>query len=116
MNQRGEVQAIGGVNHKIESFFRLCRERGLTGDQGVLIPAANRHHLQLNHEVIEAVEKGEFHIYPVETIDQGIELLTGMEAGTRQADGSYPEASINGRADRRLRGLAETLRSFRFGD
>lgn len=116
VNQRGEVQAIGGVNHKIEGFFRLCRERGLTGDQGVLIPAANRHHLQLNHEVIEAVEKGEFHIYPVETIDQGIELLTGMEAGTRQADGHYPEASVNGRADRRLRGLAETLRSFRFGD
>ena len=116
VNQRGEVQAIGGVNHKIEGFFRLCRERGLTGDQGVLIPASNIHHLQLNHEVIEAVEKGEFHIYPVETIDQGIELLTGMEAGTRQSDGSYPEASVNGRADRRLRGLAETLRSFRSGD
>ena len=116
VNQRGEVQAIGGVNEKIEGFFRLCRTRGLTGTQGVLIPASNRHHLQLGHEVIEAVEEGQFHIYPVETIDQGIELLTGMEAGRRLSNGTYPEASINGRADRRLRHLADTLRSFRSPD
>jgi predicted ATP-dependent protease len=114
VNQRGQVQAIGGVNHKVEGFFRLCRQRGLTGDQGVLVPASNRHHLQLEHEVLDAVEEGSFHIYPVSTIDEGIELLTGMEAGQRQEGGEYPEDTINGLADRRLRGLAETLRSFRF--
>ena len=106
VNQLGQVQAIGGVNEKIEGFFDLCAARGLTGDQGVLIPAANVKHLMLRHDVVEAARAGQFHIYPVETIDQGIELLTGVPAGeaTQDADGNdlYPPDSINGLVVKRL--------------
>jgi lon-related putative ATP-dependent protease len=112
VNQRGQVQAIGGVNEKIEGFFDVCRERGLDGEQGVLIPASNVKHLMLRHEVIEAVDAGQFHIYPVETIDQGIELLTGLEAGVPDAEGNYPEESINGRVKKRLDELAEKRQEF----
>jgi lon-related putative ATP-dependent protease len=107
VNQLGQVQAIGGVNEKIEGFFDICRARGLTGDQGVLIPAANVKHLMLRRDVVEAVAAGQFQIYPVETIDQGIELLTGLPAGDRDEAGHYPEGSINQRVEARLTALAE---------
>lgn len=107
VNQLGEVQAIGGVNEKIEGFFDICAARGLTGDQGVLIPQSNVRHLMLHRRVREAVEAGTFHIYPVTTIDEGIERLTGMTAGTRRDDGSFPEASFNRRVADRLRDLMQ---------
>jgi lon-related putative ATP-dependent protease len=112
VNQHGVVQAIGGVNEKIEGFFDVCQARGLTGDQGVLIPAANIKHLMLRQEVIDAVRDGKFHIYPVTTIDEGIELLTGMPAGERGADGLFPEGTINRQVEIRLITLAELARAF----
>jgi predicted ATP-dependent protease len=112
VNQFGEVQAIGGANEKIEGFFDLCRQRGLTGDQGVLIPAANVKHLMLKEDVVEAAEQGKFHIYPVATIDQGIELLTGMAAGEADQDGAFPADCINGRVQARLRAFAQAARDF----
>ncbi|HJX37190.1 MAG TPA: ATP-binding protein, partial [Anaerolineae bacterium] len=95
VNQHGQVQAIGGVNEKIEGFFDVCKARGLTGEQGVLIPASNVKHLMLRQDVVDAAASGEFHIYPVETIDQGIELLTGLEAGQPDEEGKYPEGTVN---------------------
>ncbi len=112
VNQNGRVQAIGGVNEKIEGFFDLCAARGLTGSQGVLIPDANVAHLMLRHDVVRAVEDGRFAIYAVETIDQGIEILTGQPAGVRDADGAYPEDSVNGRVEARLRELARARKRF----
>ncbi|MBN1137772.1 MAG: AAA family ATPase [Anaerolineae bacterium] len=107
VNQHGQVQAIGGVNEKIEGFFDVCRARGLTGEQGVLIPASNVKHLMLRHDIVEAAAAGQFQIYAVETIDQGIELLTGLPAGERNKAGSYPKGSINGRVEARLADLAK---------
>ena len=112
VNQFGEVQAIGGANEKIEGFFDLCRHRGLSGEQGVLIPAANTKHLMLREDIVAAAERGEFHIYPITTIDQGIELLTGVSAGEVDAEGGYPPDSINGKVLARLRGFAEAAKSF----
>lgn len=112
VNQHGQVQAIGGVNEKIEGFFDLCRARGLTGTQGVLIPAANVKHLMLRQDVVEAVAAGKFQIYPVETIDQGIEILTGLPAGERDEAGNYPEGSLNQRVEARLAALADKWRAF----
>lgn len=107
VNQHGEVQPIGGVNEKIEGFFDLCKARGLTGDQGVLIPASNIKNLMLRQDVVDEVARGQFHIYPVETIDQGIELLTGIEAGGRDEDGEYPYDTVNHLVQRRLRDMAK---------
>ncbi|MDU8913899.1 ATP-binding protein [Aestuariicoccus sp. MJ-SS9] len=112
VNQTGEVQAIGGVNEKIEGFFDTCAARGLTGDQGVLIPASNVPHLMLRDKVIDAAKEGKFRVIPVATIDDGIALLTGTEAGARGADGRFPEGSVNARVEARLRGFAETRRAF----
>jgi lon-related putative ATP-dependent protease len=112
VNQRGQVQAIGGVNVKIEGFFDVCQARGLTGEQGVLIPASNVKHLMLRQDVIDAVEEGRFNVYPVETIDQGIEILTGVAAGERDADGNYPEDSINYRVEAQLSEMAERRKAF----
>jgi lon-related putative ATP-dependent protease len=112
VNQRGQVQAIGGANEKIEGHFDVCKARGLTGEEGVLIPSANIKNLMLRRDVIDAASEGRFRIYAVETIDQGIEILTGMPAGERDADGRYPEDSINGRVERRLAGFAEAARRF----
>ena len=95
VNQLGQVQAIGGVNEKIEGFFDLCKARGLTGDQGVMIPDANVKHLMLRHDVVDAVAAGQFNIYPIKTIDEGIEVLTGLPAGEANAKGIYPKGSIN---------------------
>lgn len=114
VNQIGEIQAIGGVNEKIEGFFRICSERGLTGEQGVMIPVANKNNLQLDFEVLDAVGNGKFHVFPVATIDEGIELLTGKSAGEALPDGSYPTDTVNGMVDRRLRHMAETLKSFKY--
>ncbi len=107
VNQHGQVQAIGGVNEKIEGFFDVCRARGLTGEQGVLIPASNVKHLMLRSDVVEAVSEGRFHVYPVETVDQGIELLTGTPAGERDEAGNYPAGSINGLVEARLAELTD---------
>jgi predicted ATP-dependent protease len=107
VNQHGQVQAIGGVNEKIEGFFDLCHARGLTGDQGVLIPVANVKHLMLRQDIVDAAAAGQFHIYPVTTIEEGIELLTGMPAGERDDQGNYPEGSINFLVEQRLQEFAE---------
>jgi len=112
VNQRGQVQAIGGVNEKIEGFFAICKARGLTGTQGVIIPEANVQHLMLKSDVMQAVEAGEFHIYPVRSVDEGIEILTGVTAGERQPDGSWPEGTVNWYVDQRLQEMAMRLRQF----
>jgi predicted ATP-dependent protease len=112
VNQHGEVQPIGGVNEKIEGFFDVCVQRGLTGKQGVLIPQANVQHLMLRHDVVDACRQGRFHIYPVTDVDQGIELLTGVPAGTRDSEGRFAEGSINARVEQRLLILAELARLF----
>ncbi|MEW6487949.1 MAG: ATP-binding protein [Thermodesulfobacteriota bacterium] len=105
VNQMGEIQAIGGVNEKVEGFFRVCRAVGLTGRQGVLIPESNVRHLVLHPEVVEAVEKGQFHLYPVATVDQGMEVLTGLPAGAPGQEGT-----IMGRVDAALERLDESLK------
>jgi len=112
VDQRGQVQAIGGVNEKIEGWYEVCKARGLTGTQGVIIPEANLKHLMLKPEVVEAVRQGRFHIYAVRTVDEGISLLTGVPAGERGPDGRYPEGTVNERVARRLRELAEGIRAF----
>jgi lon-related putative ATP-dependent protease len=112
VNQHGQVQAIGGVNEKIEGFFDLCRARGLTGSHGVLIPISNVKHLMVRQDVVEAVKDGKFNIYPIETIDQGIELLTGISAGERDASGKFPEGSLNARVESQLIHLAEERKNF----
>jgi lon-related putative ATP-dependent protease len=106
VNQHGQVQAIGGVNEKIEGYFDICQERGLTGEQGVLIPSANVKHLMLRQDVREAVARGEFYIYPIDEIDQGIELLTGISAGKADENGKYSSETINGKVQARLEKLA----------
>ncbi len=112
VNQHGRVQAIGGVNAKIEGFFATCEQAGLSGEQGVLIPAANRRHLMLRREVVDAVEAGRFHVWAIEDVDQGIELLSGLPAGARSEDGTYPEGTIHRRAEERLAAFAEARREF----
>jgi predicted ATP-dependent protease len=112
VNQHGDIQTIGGVNEKIEGFFDICHRRGLTGEQGVLIPAANVKHLMLRHDVVEAVAQKKFHIYPVSNVDQGIELLTGLPAGERDENGLFPDGTINQRVEVRLLILAEQARAF----
>jgi lon-related putative ATP-dependent protease len=112
VNQHGMIQPIGGVNQKIEGFFDVCTEQGLTGDQGVLIPVSNVQHLMLREDVRDAVRRGEFHIYPVTAVDEGIELLTGMPAGQVGPDGNYPEGTINAQVAERLASLAEMRKRF----
>jgi predicted ATP-dependent protease len=112
LNQLGEIQPIGGVNEKIEGFFDVCRAKGLTGTQGVLIPHQNVQNLMLRSDVVAAVEAGKFHVFPVRTIDDGIEILTGIEAGTANADGRYPEGTVHGLVDQELQRLAKGLKEF----
>ena len=112
VNQKGEIQPIGGINQKVEGFFDICRLQGLTGDQGVMMPHQNVKNLMLRDDVLQAVEAGMFHIYQVKTIDEGIEVLTGVPAGERQPDGSYAEGTVNRLADDRLKELGESLRGF----
>ena len=115
VNQYGEIQAIGGVNEKIEGFFEICEHRGLTGDQGVLIPPANVRNLMLAPKVVAAAKEGMFRIHAVQTIDQGIELMTGVPAGERNEHGEFPEGSINHLVEQRIRAFAEARRDFHRG-
>ena len=112
VNQRGQVQAIGAVNHKIEGFFDLCESRELTGDQGVLIPTANVPHLMLRPDVVEAAREGRFHVYAVATIDECLHVLTGVAAGRQGDDGTYPNGTVNAAVTQRLDELAEARRAF----
>ena len=116
LSQLGEVQAIGGVNEKIEGFFDLCDARGLTGEQGVLIPESNVKNLMLRPSVVDAVRQGKFHIYPIQNVHQGIECLTGLRAGQRGANGRFPKNTLNGLVEQRLIDFAEKSRSFHAND
>lgn len=110
VNQRGEIQPIGGATQKVEGFFEVCKHKGLTGEQGVLIPKANIRNLMLREEIVQAVAEGKFHVYPVETIDQGIAILTDREAGELREDGTYPEGTVNWAVDKKLRQYATSIK------
>jgi len=112
VNQRGEVQAIGGVNEKLEGFFEVCKAKGLDGSQGALIPASNVQNLMLKEEIVEAAKAGKFRIYPIQTIDEGIEVLTGVPAGKRKEDGNYEPGTVNDLANRRLLEMAKTMKEY----
>ena len=112
VNQKGEIQPIGGVNHKIEGFFQACKTKGLSGGQGVIIPRQNLRNLMLRQEVVDAVKEGKFHVYAVGTVDEGMEILTGVEAGVKKQDGTYPESSINYEVDKKLKEMAIKLKQF----
>jgi lon-related putative ATP-dependent protease len=116
VNQHGEVQAIGGVNEKIEGFFDICNARGLTGKQGVLIPASNVKHLMLRQDVREAAAAGKFHIYAVSHVDEGIEILTGVVAGERGKDGQFPDGSVNALVENRLAEFAKRAKALHATD
>jgi lon-related putative ATP-dependent protease len=116
VNQKGRIQPIGGVNEKIEGFFDICAARSFTGTQGVLIPRQNVADLMLRQNIVEAVRQGQFHIYAVDTIDEGIELLTGVPAGQKDDRGAWPEDSVNERVNRTLQDFADTLRQYKHGD
>ncbi len=113
VNQNGEIQAIGGVNEKIEGFFQVCKAKGLTGEQGVIIPSANVKHLMLKDEVVEAVKAGQFHIWAIDTVEEGLEILTGIPAGERDSKGKFPKDTIYYRVEQRLIELARTAEKFR---
>jgi lon-related putative ATP-dependent protease len=112
VNQKGEVQAIGGVNEKIEGFYEVCKAKGLSGEQGVMIPESNVQNLMLKEEVLEAVKEGKFNIYSVKSIDEGIEVLTGQKAGQRRADGTFEEGTVNYLVDKTLRDMADKLKEY----
>lgn len=112
LNQKGEIQPIGGVNEKIEGFYDVCKAKGLTGTQGVIIPVQNVQNLMLRQEVIDAVAKGKFHVYPVQTIDEGITILTGVEAGEKQKEGTFPAGSVNHLVDQELQRLAKSWKAY----
>jgi lon-related putative ATP-dependent protease len=113
VNQKGIVQAIGGVNQKIEGYFDVCKAKGLTGEQGVMIPASNVEHLMLRDEILQAAKQGKFAIYPIRTIDEGIEVLTGVKAGEMRADGTFEKDTVNFLVDQKLMEMAETLKDFK---
>ncbi len=112
VNQKGEIQPIGGVNQKIEGFFDVCRIKGLTGTQGVMIPAQNVGDLMLRKDVVEAVAQGRFSVIPVRTVDEGIQILTGVEAGQKGPDNMFPQGTVNYLVDMRLREMAEGMKQF----
>jgi predicted ATP-dependent protease len=112
VNQKGDIQPIGGVNYKIEGFYDVCRAQGLTGSQGVVLPIENVPDLMLRSDVVEVIQAGKFHLYPVATVDEGIEILTGAKAGERQPDGTFEDGTVNARVDARLRALAEGLKDY----
>ena len=107
-----EVQAIGAVNEKIEGFFAVCEAKGLTGEQGVMIPYSNVVNLMLKEPVVEAIQQGRFHIWPVRTIEEGIEILTSVKAGSRLENGEFEEGSVFARVDARLKTMAARLAEF----
>jgi len=112
VSQKGEVQPIGGVNHKIKGWFDICKYKGLTGKQGVMIPSKNVRNLMLEQEIVDAVKDGKFNVWPVSTIEEGIAILTGMEAGKLQEDGTYPEGTLFRKVDERLQKIAEIVREY----
>ncbi|MEZ5491138.1 MAG: AAA family ATPase [Gammaproteobacteria bacterium] len=112
VSQLGYAQPIGGVNEKIEGFYDICLARGLNGEQGVIIPAANVKHLMLRHDVVKSASEGRFHVYAVDNVDQAVEILTGLPAGARDSQGRFPEGSINKRVEEKLASLSESLRKF----
>jgi predicted ATP-dependent protease len=112
INQKGEIQPIGGVNEKIEGFFDVCRAKGLTGTQGVIIPHQNAQNLMLRQDVVDAVAQEKFHIYSIQSVDEGMEILTGVEAGQPKEDGTFDEETINGLVDRELKRLAASWKEF----
>ncbi|MEM3056555.1 MAG: Lon-insertion domain-containing protein, partial [Candidatus Bathyarchaeia archaeon] len=112
VNQKGEIQAIGGVNEKVEGFYQVCKAKGLNGRHGVVIPESNVQNLVLREEVVDAIRRGMFHIYPVRTIDEGIEILTGLKAGERRPDGSFEEGTINYLVQKRLEEMAEAIKEY----
>jgi lon-related putative ATP-dependent protease len=112
LNQKGEIQPIGGVNEKIEGFFEVCKAKGLTGNQGVIIPHQNIKNLMLHNDVVEAVKEAKFHIYPVKSIDEGIEILTEVKAGERKKDGEFEEDTVNYLVDQELQRLAKSWKTF----
>ena len=112
LNQKGEIQTIGGVNEKIEGFFDVCKAKGLTGTQGVMIPVQNVRNLMLRPDVVEAAATGKFRVYPVRTIDEGIEILTGVPSGRKKEDGSWEEGTVNFLVDRELERLARASKGF----
>lgn len=112
VNQLGQVQAVGGVNAKVEGFFDICRARGLTGNQGVIIPGSNVTHMMLRGDITAAVRAGQFHVYAVDTVDQALALLTGLEAGERGADGTFGDGTVNQRIEARLNQFAELRHSY----
>jgi lon-related putative ATP-dependent protease len=116
VNQKGEVQAIGGVNEKLEGFFEICKAKGLTGKQGAMIPTSNVQNLMLKDEILEAAKNGKFTIYPVSTIDEGIEVLTGVKAGKLQRDGTFEQDTVNYLVDKRLKEMAEIMKEFHSGN
>lgn len=112
VNQKGQVQAIGGANEKIEGFFEVCKTKGFTGKQGVMIPESNVQNLMLKEEIVDAVKARKFHIYAVKDIDKGIEILTGVKAGARRSDGTFQKDTVNYKVDKRLKEMAEKLKEF----
>jgi predicted ATP-dependent protease len=110
MDQNGDVQPVGGINEKIEGFFDLCKFRKFDGNQGVIIPRRNIKHLMLKKDVIGAIKEGRFSIYPIDRVEEGLEILTGMPAGTLQEDGTYPEGTINHLVVKRLTEISEAMK------
>ncbi len=113
VNQKGEVQAIGGVNEKVEGFYEVCKALGLSGKQGCMIPSSNVQHLMLKEEVVKAVKAKKFHIWPVSTISEGIEVLTGVPAGKLNDDGTFEKGSINAMVQKRLDDMAERRKEYK---
>jgi predicted ATP-dependent protease len=112
MNQRGDIQAIGGVNEKIEGFFDVCKIQGLSGTQGVMIPFANVDDLMLREDLLDAVANGKFHIWPIARVEQGVELLTGTPAGSRNGSGKFDDGTVFARVDERLRDMARLMKDY----
>jgi len=112
VNQKGEIQPIGGANQKIEGFYDVCKAKGITGNQGVMIPSLNVPDLMLKKDVIRSVSDGKFHIYPAGTIDRGMTILTGIEAGEKDKEGNYPPGTVNFLVDEKLKSIAKGLKDF----
>jgi predicted ATP-dependent protease len=112
VNQQGKIQAIGGANQKIEGFYDVCQAIGLTGDQGVMVPHQNVKNMMLGEDIVKAAQEGRFHIYAVRSIDEGIEILTGVPAGEIKKDGTYTEGAVNYLVLQQLRRQAESMRSY----
>jgi predicted ATP-dependent protease len=116
VNQHGDVQPIGGVNQKVEGFFKVCKAKGLTGSQGVMIPRTNVGDLMLEPEVVDAVRDGRFHLWAVDHIDQGIEVLTGVSAGGPDENGDWPEGTVNFMVNARLEELSKGIKDYESDD